>query len=345
VQASNNVAILRLTALWGLTESGLGGWMHALHLPLTGIFVGGAATVIIALIAWYSRFSFRQVMQATLLVMLVKFTASPQSPPQAYVAVGFQGLAGAVLYRLIPGFTIASVLFGVLAMFESAVQKLIFMTLIYGRSLWEALDEFFEAIVKDFSLSASFSFSYWVISAYISLYVIWGLLLGIWIARLPRRIDVHASDVNSQFREFYASAGNHSPAKGKRRKNKTLPILLMLFFVAGVFLLQGSIGKAEYVILRTVAALLLILGIINPLLRKAMQTWLNKSKSKHKESLQSVLDLQPELIGFIRPAYRLAAARHTGLKRYSAFLFILIAATLHPIHESAQDIHIHKPRS
>ena len=139
--------------------------MHALHLPLTGIFVGGAAVVIIALIAWYGKFSFRQVMQATLLVMLVKFAASPQSPPQAYVAVGFQGLAGAILYRLILNFTIASVLFGVIAMLESAVQKLIFMTLIYGRSLWEALDKFFEAIVKDFSLSASFSFSYWIISA------------------------------------------------------------------------------------------------------------------------------------------------------------------------------------
>ena len=119
----------------------------------------------------------------------------------------------------------------------------------------------------------------------------------------------------------------------------------MLFFIAGVFLLQGRMGKAEYVILRTVAALLLIFGIINPLVRRAMQAWLDRSTSKHKESLQSVLDLQPELGSFIRPAYRMAALKHSGLKRYSAFLFILIAATLHPIHESSQDIHIHKPGS
>ena len=319
--------------------------MHALHLPLTGIFVGGAAVVIIALIAWYGKFSFRQVMQATLLVMLVKFAASPQSPPQAYVAVGFQGLAGAILYRLILNFTIASVLFGVIAMLESAVQKLIFMTLIYGRSLWEALDKFFDAIVKDFSLSASFSFSYWIISAYVGIYLLWGLLLGTWIARLPRKIDAHALGISDQFREFQNTGGDQPPAKGKRHKNKVIPILLMLFFIAGVFLLQGRMGKAEYVILRTVAALLLIFGIINPLVRRAMQAWLDRSTSKHKESLQSVLDLQPELGSFIRPAYRMAALKHSGLKRYSAFLFILIAATLHPIHESSQDIHIHKPGS
>jgi len=37
IQNPNNHAILSLTALWALLESGLGGMMHALHLPFTGV--------------------------------------------------------------------------------------------------------------------------------------------------------------------------------------------------------------------------------------------------------------------------------------------------------------------
>jgi hypothetical protein len=339
----NHLAITRLTALWALTESAVGGWMHALHLPLTGIFVGGAAVVMIALIARYSHFSYREVLQATLLVMLVKFAASPQSPPQAYVAVGFQGLAGAVLYKLVPNFTIASVLFGVIAMLESALQKLIFMTLIYGRSLWEALDAFFGNIVKSFSLPADIPFSYWLIAGYTWLYAVWGLVLGIWISRLPGRIKARAKAIGRHFRELQLAEESAIQSTTGRRKGRLLPMLLMLGFIAGVFLLSGraGLGKAEYVIVRTLAALVLLFGIINPLVKLLLKRWLSKSTSKHKESLEEILDLLPELRKQVRPAFRMASTNHTGFRRYSAFLFILIVITLYPIHERTPDLHLH----
>ena len=44
-------AIQRLTALWAFTESGLGGIMHALQIPFTGLLVGGMAVIMISLIA------------------------------------------------------------------------------------------------------------------------------------------------------------------------------------------------------------------------------------------------------------------------------------------------------
>ncbi len=308
--------------------------MHALHLPLTGIFVGGAAVVMVALIARYSHFSYREVLQATLLVMLVKFAASPQSPPQAYIAVGFQGLAGALLYRLIPNFTLASVVFGIVAMLESALQKLIFMTLIYGRSLWEALDVFFENIIKSFSLPADMSFSYWLIAGYTGLYAAWGLLLGIWISHLPERIRNRAAIISDQFRELHPTE-EATLAHGRKKKSKLLPMLLVMGIIAGIFLLAGGagLGKAEYVILRTLAALVLIFGVINPLVKAALKQWLQRSRSKHKESLEEILNLLPELQGYVRPAYRLATANHSGVKRYPAFLLILIVITLYPIHD------------
>src|SRR4051812_9858770 len=91
-------AVSRLTALWALSESGLGGIMHAMKIPLTGFFVGGFAVIIIALIAHFSDKSLRAILQSTLLVILVKAAVSPQSPFMAYIAVAFQGVAGALIF-------------------------------------------------------------------------------------------------------------------------------------------------------------------------------------------------------------------------------------------------------
>lgn len=83
----NQLAISRLTALWALSESGLGGMMHAVKIPFTGFFLGGFAIVIITLIAHFSKTPFKSILQATLLVILVKAAASPHSPPMAYLSL------------------------------------------------------------------------------------------------------------------------------------------------------------------------------------------------------------------------------------------------------------------
>ena len=131
----NNI-IMRLTALWALSESGLGGAMHAFKIPFTGFFLGGFAILIVCLIAYHSTHKWKAIIQATLLVILIKATASPQSPPMAYVAVAFQGLIGALLFSIIPFFRLAAVLFGMLALLESATQKFLLTTLIFGKSMF-----------------------------------------------------------------------------------------------------------------------------------------------------------------------------------------------------------------
>ena len=150
--------------------------MFAFKIPFTGIFLGGFAVIIITLIAKYSTNKWRSILQSTLLVILVKAVASPHSPPPAYFAVGFQGLAGACIYAPFSMNRFSAVLFGVLAMLESASQKIIVMTLIYGKNIWVALDSFFEMIVKDFGIGKHVSFSIWIISA-ICCCMLYGALL------------------------------------------------------------------------------------------------------------------------------------------------------------------------
>ncbi|HNJ28266.1 MAG TPA: hypothetical protein PLQ40_04880, partial [Ferruginibacter sp.] len=91
-------AIQRLTALWAFTESGLGGIMHALQIPFTGLVVGGMAVIIICLIADLSKHQLKQVLKSALVVLIVKAMVSPHTPFPAYIAVSFQALLGYLLF-------------------------------------------------------------------------------------------------------------------------------------------------------------------------------------------------------------------------------------------------------
>jgi hypothetical protein len=87
-------------------------------------------------------------------------------------------------------------------------------------------------------------------------------------------------------------------------------------------------SKALYAILRTLAVLLLIFGIVAPFMKWLMQRIINSSRSKHGEQLQPILDMMPTLRSYIGPAYKLATERYKGIRKYTGFLFILIVASL-----------------
>lgn len=326
--------ILRLTALWGLGESGLGGWMHALHLPFTGIFVGGFAVVLIALIAWYSGFHFTTILRATLLVLLVKAAVSPQSPPAAYLAVAFQGLTGAALFSLLRNYRIAALLLCILAMAESALQKIIVATLIFGTDLWEATDRLFLSVVRELGLASDISFSYGILISYVLLYVVWGIVLGLWIGGLPGRISEKAVSVSAQLKSVMAA---DMPEQKLRRKGKYWRrlawYLIILLGMIGVFLWseEGMANhKAIYLVVRTVAVLALLMGVIRPLVQWCMAVLLRRYRHRPQSELQKVMTVLPELHKIFRSAYALALQERRGWKRYTYFIFVLIVATLHP---------------
>src|SRR6202008_2387238 len=81
-----SAAIQRLTALWAFTESGLGGLLHALQIPFTGLVVGGMAVIIISFIAEISGNNYKQILKSALIVLIVKAMVSPYTPFPAYIA-------------------------------------------------------------------------------------------------------------------------------------------------------------------------------------------------------------------------------------------------------------------
>src|SRR5690606_19472551 len=84
--------IEKLTALWALNECGLGGFMHVLNSPFTGVIVGGISILLISLIAFYAENKWQSILKALLIVLIIKMGVSPYSPFAAYIAVSFQAV-------------------------------------------------------------------------------------------------------------------------------------------------------------------------------------------------------------------------------------------------------------
>lgn len=330
--APNKTAITRLTALWALSESGLGGMMFALKIPLTGFFVGGFAVLLIGLIAWYGQRSFRIVAQATVLVLIVKATVSPHSPPPAYIAVAFQGFLGALVFRYIRNFKAAAVLLAVTAMAESALQKVIMLTLVYGRSLWEALNKMFEGISKDFPVLSGVSFSLVIVGIYLLLYVIWGFVIGIFSGKLPVLLQQNSEDLVRFYKE--KGVGDLVVSAVPKKKNKAwkwLSYALILAFILAVFWLSGMNSDKQilYIIFRTIAAILLLFFVLRPVMNWLIQRWLRNQDSATKKSASEVLSLLPAMRSYVKPAWQFAAQQGRGWRRLRNFIVNLLVLTLH----------------
>ena len=129
----------KLTALWALNESGLGGFMHVVSSPFTGVLVGGIAILLVSLIAYYSENKWKSILKALLIVLIIKLVMSPHSPPTAYFSVTFQAVFGAFLLANFSWKGLTLMVLGMVTFLQSALQKLITLTVIYGENLWDCL--------------------------------------------------------------------------------------------------------------------------------------------------------------------------------------------------------------
>ncbi len=303
--------------------------MHALKLPFTGLLVGGFAVLCIGLLAQVSDRNAATVLRSTLLVILVKAMVSPHSPPTAYLAVGFQGLSGALLLCYIRPFAVAALFFGFLAVTESALQKLLTLYLFFGKSLFEAADIFFADVLKGFGVQSSVSWAWIVVYGYVGLYGLWGLMLGFWIPRLPGQLERRTAEYADVAPEDWLA---ETPAP-KRSNRKWLVFGAVLLFIVLTFLFAGgkAVGsqKALYAVLRTLAVLAAWFFVVQPAVAFFFNRWAKRQTEAEHGALAQVVDFMPELRAQAAPLYRHVAQRYPGLRRWPEFVLALFVRALH----------------
>ena len=320
------INITKLTALWGVSESGLGGLLHALKIPFSGLLLGSFAVIIVTFIALNSTKRFRTILQATLLVILIKAIASPHSPVTAYVAVLFQGLIGALIFQVFSVNKFSAVLFGVIALLESALQKLLMMVLVFGNNIWEAFQEFFVGIAKQFHVKSLEEIPVLLVGLYVFIYFIVGIFAGLIALKLPGILqsEFHKIDLKNlpDPEEF---------ALSKKQKNKTriITFCIILLFIVSVFLFSGSLNKAVYSILRTFAALGILYFVVAPIFKYFLNKWKEKNSAVNNKKLNDVLEFLPQYRNHAKIAFKLAEKETSNFSKLRRFIIVWMSLSLY----------------
>ena len=340
-------AIQRLTALWAFTESGPGGIMHALQIPFTGLLVGGMAVIMISLIAVFSEYNYRQILKSAVIVLIVKAMVSPHTPFPAYIAVAFQAILGYALFSLLKVNFFSIALLSTIAMLESAIQKILILTLFFGKSLWIAMNDMIAFITKQFGNAVS-NGGYWIVSVYILLYVAGGLLIAVCAYRTIKSFNAE----NKPLLPEPSTAINYDVLRTKKSNPKSVykKFLLLILLMTGLSVVlfifaadnqQGWLAVAK-TITWTLSAILIWFMLIVPLFTKAIQKLLKKKQSRYSEEVLGILSFLPVLKQLTSHAWQ-QSKLHQGFGRWQFFFTSLIHTTLTYTESTSAEIPLNNP--
>lgn len=327
----NRIAIERLTALWALNECGLGGFMHAFSSPFTGIIVGGISILLISLIAFYAKNTWVTLLKALSIVLLVKLSVSPHSPITAYVAVSFQAFFGAIVFSLFTVRPFTILLLGGITFLESAVQKLLVLTVLYGQSLWQALDVYGLWVSDKLAFLPLTISSRLLMLLFVCFYFLSGIVVGFLIIR-----TISIIKLTDQSSLDYVPKSIHIEERSEKKSFLSKKILLFwgitLFIILIPILLfdtkYGGFEKGIYILARSFLILFMWYLIVGPLLVKGLNKILTKSKSRYQSDIRNTLDLFPYLRDLIRQAWQ-DSKPHKGRNRMQHFLAKSIVYSIH----------------
>lgn len=299
VKENTEYKIIRLTALWALNEAAFGGVLHLFRSPFTGILVGGIAVLIIAMIAHVSTNRWKDIPKALIIVLIIKGMASPHSPITAYIAVAFQGCMGALLYTFIPNFRLATLMLGILALMESALQKVIVLTLLFGKSLWDSIDIFIGSVLKLFHYSSveSVDASLWIVSIYLGLYAFFGVFIGWLGGRLPEAVSHKMMNLSMPQLQAIVEVDKRSNSKKKfwqRRVFKWMVLSFILMTCVYFWIPSSSQFLSPlFLSLRIIVLIAIWYLLIAPIIMKLLQNILSRKAIKYKSDVDEALSLIP----------------------------------------------------
>ncbi len=336
----NKQIYYRLIALWVLCEAMLGGIIHGLKIPVSGLVAGSCAIVCICLIAWYNPVK-GAIIKATIIVAIFKMMLSPQAPPPAYIAVFFQGLLGELLFWKRRLFTLSCIIVAVFGLLESGLQRILMLTLVYGNDLWKVINNFINGLTKQ---KVSTNYSLLIGGGYVLLHLITGLLVGWWASLLPYRIEKWSKE--GQYKidiENAAAITLPASSKKKKRLKKGLFVIWLLFialyvqsyFKIGTPLLPSHISLK--ILLRSLIIVLAWIFIVGPLLKQLLHWWLKKKQTKAQQDVQEVLRLLPATQQLVMQSWKKSAGNKGWKRIRSCCKMILVNALCQNEEEIAGD--------
>lgn len=338
----SETAVQRITALWALSEAALGGVLHALRIPFTGLFVGSTAVIFITLIAFFARQK-GAILRATLLVMIVKGVVSPHTPVTAYFAVTFQGIVGEMLFRRARHFFLPALLLGIFSLLQSAFQKIIILTLVFGKNLWVSIDVLGQYILNQLSLlslsTGSVSVSFWLIGMYVIVHLFAGVLAGIFAGRIPAWVtETNGALFDSRLLLPEEPPENVKPRR-KRRSWWKRPSGIFIFLMSvTIIVLSYAIPEfnsenALQVVIMMIRSLLVLAVwyfFAGPILRRMYKKFLSRKQHVYADEVETIVSLLPHLRRVVYRSWKLSSG-FKKFQRIKKFIVILLVNALQDV--------------
>ena len=322
------LSFLRITALWAFSESAFGGILHALTIPLRGLFIASVAVLFISLIALVTKNS-KEILKATLIVVLIKAVVSPYSPLTAFFAVSLQGILGFILFYTKRFYKLSALLLGIFVLFFSGIQKIFVLTILFGNTLWESLNIFVILIsIELLNLTLpEINYGYLLVAVYVLLHLSAGLFIGIYSGRLPKKIEYYKNIVPLFYDD---SIGEVIPVKEKRKMISWFlrPTgVFILLLSAGVIALSYVSPKLEenvansviLMLVRSVLITFIWYTMVAPIFKKLFQKFVTKRKSQYSKDLDEIILMFPQFRNIVNYCWK-NSVNKKGLKRLRYFL-------------------------
>jgi hypothetical protein len=223
-------------------------------------------------------------------------------------------------------------LLGVVTLVESAIQKLLVLTLIYGKSLWEAIDSFSIYVIKKMGFLGNIFSSTAVISIYLWLYALLGLVVGYIIYDIVRYLEVNQGNVKYQIQaiEFDNEVGLAKKKRGRWRQWVIFGIFFALIAAYYFFVKEGDAVWKNwlYIFLRSAGILLLWYYIVAPIFKKYFSRFLEGKKHRVQAEVDETLTLLPYLRKVTKLAWK-ENENEKGLNKLRNFMGDTILYSIH----------------
>jgi hypothetical protein len=320
----------RIIAIWGFSEAALGGILHALKIPLTGMFVGGAAVIFITLLAHYSQKK-TTILNAAVTVIVIKAIISPHTPLAAYFAVGLQGLLGYLFFSLVKFQKLAAILLGFFSLLFSSLQKFIILTIVFGNTFWNSIDDFANYILIQLKIDPSYyslSFSIVLISIYAIIHVSVGIYLALKAVSLPKKVNEKSYSLAEAFKyyltdDIFERKESKKPKRWWKRKSGIILIIFFTLLMILTYFEPGFEKNRTYEILimlvRSFIITFIWFVIISPFLVSKFNKFIEKNKFERASEINRATALFPEFKKIINYSWK-ASANYRNIRRIRKFL-------------------------
>lgn len=292
----------RITALWALSESALGGFLHAVKIPFRGMIISNVAVFLIGLFGYFRKKS-DSIVKESVKVTMIKALISPHTPLTAYIAVLMQGGIGGGFFIGKKFFRLRMYFFSFIISILTGMQRFLILTLIFGESLWRSINDLFNYALKALFIpqnSFEINFSFWIISLYVGVHVLGGIITA-WYTNIT---VITLSDQTITKLIFLLQPDQIKNVNNGYIKKKSIPITIIIILAAiGIVIISYILSESKgfdvssllFMIIRSIIILLFWFYVLSPLVASLLQKYFSRKRKVYSSDLNKINEILPSL--------------------------------------------------